>query len=60
MCIGINLAYAEMYLTTFEVFSRFDLKLYGTTHRDVDICHDFFVGKPKLDSQGVRVRFSEK
>nr|WNS47921.1 CapF [Capnodium sp. TTI-000886] len=58
MCIGINLAYAELYLTTATVFSRFDFELHGTTQDDVKVCHDFFVGMPYLESQGVRVKIS--
>ncbi|KAF5243380.1 hypothetical protein FANTH_8202 [Fusarium anthophilum] len=55
-CIGMNLAYAELYLTVATIFSRFDLELVGTTKRDVEIAHDFFVGMPPLDSKGVMVR----
>ncbi|RKL19410.1 hypothetical protein BFJ68_g3684 [Fusarium oxysporum] len=54
-CIGMNLAYAELYLTVATIFSRFDLELVGTTKRDVEIAHDFFVGMPPLDSKGVMV-----
>ncbi|KAM0230947.1 hypothetical protein ACHAP5_011223 [Fusarium lateritium] len=55
-CIGMNLAYAELYLTVATVFSRFDMELVGTTRRDVEIAHDFFVGMPALDSKGVVAR----
>ncbi|CVL03541.1 hypothetical protein FPRO06_10847 [Fusarium proliferatum] len=55
-CIGMNLAYAELYLTVATIFSRFDLELVGTTRRDVEIAHDFFVGMPPLNSKGVMVR----
>ncbi|KAF4498128.1 polyketide synthase [Fusarium agapanthi] len=55
-CIGMNLAYAELYLTVATIFSRFDLELVGTTKRDVEIAHDFFVGMPPLDSKGVMIR----
>jgi cytochrome P450 len=54
-CIGINLAYAEMYLTLATVFRRFDLELFETTRADVDLAHDFFNACPRLDSKGVRV-----
>jgi hypothetical protein len=52
----MNLAYAELYLTVATVFSRFDLELVGTSRRDVEIAHDFFVGMPALDSRGVVAR----
>ena len=55
MCLGMNLAYAELYQTLAAVFRRFDMKLYQTTRRDVDIAHDLLSGTPALDSKGVRV-----
>ncbi|CAG7561048.1 unnamed protein product [Fusarium equiseti] len=55
-CIGMNLAYAELYLTVAKVFSRFDMELVRTSRRDVEIAHDFFVGMPALDSKGVFAR----
>ncbi|KAF2773329.1 cytochrome P450 [Teratosphaeria nubilosa] len=58
MCIGINLAYAEMYLTAAAMFTSFDFDLFETTRMDVDVAHDFFVGFPPLQSKGVRVRVS--
>jgi cytochrome P450 len=54
-CLGINLAYAELYLTLAAVFRQFDMELYETTREDVDIVHDFFASSPRLDSKGVRV-----
>lgn len=59
-CIGMNLAYAELYLTVATIFSRFDFELYQTTRRDVELAHDFFVGMPPLDSQGIRARVSKQ
>lgn len=58
-CLGMNLAYAELFLTlsmlVSEVFSRFEL--YETIReRDVDLKHDWFTGMPELDSPGIRVR----
>ncbi|KAI9673869.1 MAG: hypothetical protein M1817_002075 [Caeruleum heppii] len=55
MCIGSNLAFAEIYLTTATLFRRFDFALFKTDRSDVDLAHDFFVAVPKLDSKGVRV-----
>lgn len=55
MCLGINLAYAELYLTLEAVFRKFELQLFETTRDDVDIAHDFVVGTPRLDSKGMRV-----
>lgn len=54
-CLGINLAYAEIYLTLATIFRRFDLELYQTTRADIDIVYDWFNPMPRLDSKGVRV-----
>ncbi|KAF2100215.1 putative cytochrome P450 [Rhizodiscina lignyota] len=54
-CIGINLAYAELYLTVNALVSQFDLKLYDTSYEDIRMEHDFFTAAPKLNSKGVRV-----
>lgn len=54
-CLGINLAYAELFLTIAAVFRRFDLELFETTIDDVKIVRDAFVGAPRAGSKGVRV-----
>lgn len=54
-CLGLNLAWAELYLGIAMVFRRFELELYGTTRADVDIAHDWIAGAPRLESKGVRV-----
>ncbi|RVX68772.1 hypothetical protein B0A52_07658 [Exophiala mesophila] len=54
-CLGINLAYAELYLTFAAMFRYFEFDLYQTDHSDVDLAHDFFLPFPRLDSQGIRV-----
>ena len=56
-CLGINLANAEIYLTLASVFRRFNIELYETTARDVEVAHDFFVPHPHADSKGVRIVF---
>ena len=55
ICMGMNLAYSELYMTLAAVFRRFDMKLFETTREDVDVVHDFTVGMPRLDSKGMRV-----
>ncbi len=55
ICLGMNLAYAEMYMTLASVFRRFELELYETTSEDVDVVYDFVAGMCKLDTKGVRV-----
>jgi cytochrome P450 len=54
-CAGMNLAYAEIYLTLAAMFGQFEMELYETTREDVDVVHDFFNPSARLDSKGVRV-----
>ncbi|KIX99180.1 uncharacterized protein Z520_04756 [Fonsecaea multimorphosa CBS 102226] len=42
-CIGINLAYAELYLTLGYVFRKFDVEAYATTHEDMEWKDNFVV-----------------
>lgn len=59
MCIGLNLAMAELYVVLGTMFRKFDFELYHTTReRDVDVVRDCFVGEPCRDSVGVRVKVS--
>ncbi|OTB00292.1 hypothetical protein M426DRAFT_267883 [Hypoxylon sp. CI-4A] len=56
-CVGMNLAYAELFIATGLIFRRLGsrMKLYETDHSDIEMMHDYFVPVPKLDSKGVRV-----
>lgn len=56
-CLGINLAWAEMYLLVANMCApgRFNFALYETDLSDVKVEHDFFVAFPRLDTKGVRV-----
>ena len=61
-CVGMNLAYAEMYLTLAAVFRKFgrQMELFDTDReRDVDVTRDFFIGHPSLEGKGVRVAISK-
>lgn len=55
MCVGINLAYAELYLALAAIVRRFDLELFETTLADIEPAFDAFVPIPRADSKGVRV-----
>jgi len=67
-CVGMNLAYAEMYLWLSGVFRRFGsnevrfegdegiFELVDTTIEDVEIAADCFVPNIKKGREGVRVR----
>ncbi|EXJ83291.1 hypothetical protein A1O1_06910 [Capronia coronata CBS 617.96] len=57
MCVGINLAYAELYLTLAIIMSRFDMENFETSaENDIRIDRDLFVGVPKEGSKGVRAK----
>jgi len=59
-CVGMNLAYAELYTVIATVIRRFPtLRLYETSPQDVEAIHDFFGGmwrfedgKPGLQVKG--------
>jgi cytochrome P450 len=71
-CLGINLAYAEIYLCLFAIFSRFGsrgpygdvrmegdegvLELFETGVRDVEVHADAFVPLAAEGSQGIRIK----
>ena len=70
-CLGINLAYAEIYLCLAAIFRRFGsggkdgvreegdegvLELFETGLKDVETAADFFVPVPVKGSQGIRIK----
>lgn len=55
-CIGQDLAKAEIYLTIAKMVRTMQLELFETQWDDVQIVADCFVGYPKIDSRGVRVK----
>ncbi|RAO73216.1 uncharacterized protein BHQ10_009228 [Talaromyces amestolkiae] len=59
MCLGINLAQAELYLAIATVFSRFEFDLYETDLSDVQMKYAFLVPYPKWDTKGMRVRVKQ-
>ncbi len=56
-CAGLNLAYAELYLTLAAMFApgRPKFELFETDISDVETKHDFLNTCPRLDSKGIRV-----
>ncbi|BCR84622.1 cytochrome P450 monooxygenase Bot3 [Aspergillus chevalieri] len=56
-CLGINLAWAELYLATAMVFRPGGpkLSLYDMNESDIEFARDFLTGFPKHDSRGIRV-----
>ncbi|KAL8686811.1 MAG: hypothetical protein Q9218_006851 [Villophora microphyllina] len=56
VCAGLNLAWAELYIMTAQMVSRFNLEPYETTREDVDIYSDMLIAEPKRYANGVRFR----
>lgn len=55
--LSMNLAYFELYLTLFAVFGgggAFELELFETDDRDVEVKRDFFTAVPELGTKGIR------
>jgi cytochrome P450 len=54
-CLGINLAWTELYLILGMMFRRYKFELHEPSLDDVQLGHDFFIPVTKLDAKGVRV-----
>lgn len=54
-CLGINLAWTELYLTLGMLFRRFAFELIEPDVRDVQMGHDYFIPVVGLERKGVRV-----
>ncbi|GAB1210519.1 hypothetical protein APSETT445_009313 [Aspergillus pseudonomiae] len=54
MCVGLNLAYAELFLVIATVVRRFDIELYETPKSNIDFARDF--GTPYPDKGNFSVR----
>lgn len=60
-CLGINLAYSEMYLALATLWTRFDFELFDTQlQRDVVCHHDGFVAMASPATKGIRVRIRRR
>jgi cytochrome P450 len=55
MCIGLNMAYAELYIGLATAFRRHEFELYETDRSDVDFAVDMVSTQPKFGTKGVRV-----
>ncbi|KAF2113271.1 cytochrome P450 [Lophiotrema nucula] len=64
MCVGMHLAYAELYLMVGALFRDGGvgrrMRLWKTDESDVECVHDFFNPSPRLDSKGVRVQIIDQ
>ena len=53
-CLGVNLAYAELYITLAALIPRYEFVPYETDVRDVYLERDFTIPTPRIGSKGVR------
>ncbi|KAL8699510.1 MAG: hypothetical protein Q9224_001378 [Gallowayella concinna] len=58
-CVGMQLAYAELFIGLATLFRRFDFELFETDRTAVDLFMDTFVPRPKPGTKGVRVLVKE-
>ncbi|KAL8853948.1 MAG: hypothetical protein Q9221_001256 [Calogaya cf. arnoldii] len=54
-CLGINLAYAQLYMTIATIFRRFGLELFETDRATVEYARDYFNPFPENGADGVKV-----
>ncbi|OQE22869.1 hypothetical protein PENFLA_c012G09220 [Penicillium flavigenum] len=54
ICVGMNLAYAELFLVLAAFVRRFEMKLFETSEKDIAFVRDF--GTPYPDEGNARVR----
>ncbi|OXV07109.1 hypothetical protein Egran_05126 [Elaphomyces granulatus] len=59
-CVGINLAYAELYITLAKLVRSFDMELFETTSEDLEIYHIRLTPYPRKGQGEVKVRVTEK
>ncbi|ETN36568.1 uncharacterized protein HMPREF1541_08846 [Cyphellophora europaea CBS 101466] len=59
-CIGMHLAYAQLYMTLAAVVQRYTLEMYQTDDSDATPTRDLFTAGVKLDSKGIRVIVHDK
>ncbi len=55
MCLGLHLAWAELYIGLANVFRKVDFELWETGKDAVEIKRESFVPLPGLGTKGVRV-----
>ncbi|ETI26947.1 hypothetical protein G647_10046 [Cladophialophora carrionii CBS 160.54] len=59
-CIGMHLAYAQLYMSVAAVVARYNLEMYETDDSDATPTRDLFTAGVKLDSKGIRVIVHDK
>ncbi|RHZ61391.1 hypothetical protein CDV55_104001 [Aspergillus turcosus] len=59
-CLGINLAYAEIYLTLARLVRTFNMEICDTTPDDLAVHHVRLTGAPKQGTGEVKVKVTKK
>ena len=54
-CLGMHLAYVELYIGLANVFRKLNLELWETERDAVDMASEYLVPMPKAGTKGVRV-----
>ncbi|ORY63203.1 cytochrome P450 [Pseudomassariella vexata] len=58
ICLGMNLAYAELFMTLASMIRRFDIELYETGPDNIRIDHEMGIGQPKEGEFSVRAKIT--
>lgn len=58
-CLGMNLAYAELYMTLASIIRRFDVELYETRPENIRIYREMGIGQPKKGDFSVRAKITK-
>jgi cytochrome P450 len=59
-CVGMHLAFAQLYMAVALVAGRYHLELFETDDSEARPVRDLFTARAKLDSKGIRVRFDQR
>ena len=59
-CIGMHLAYAQLYMCIAAMCGKYDLEIYQTDETDVTPTRDLFTAGVHLKSKGIRVMVQEQ
>jgi len=58
VCLGISMAYAELYLALARIVRRFEMDLYETTEEDIETYHVRLTGYPRKGRGEVKVKIT--
>lgn len=60
VCLGMHLAWPELYIGLATIFRRVELELYETGPEAVTMAREFFVPLPREGTRGVRVLVKDR